>query len=134
MSARRRLPWAVLPLLLLVGCNRPNADLAAVQGRVFYQGKPLAGGTVVFTPDPERGGSGPLAVAAIQPDGRYTLTTEGRPGAVPGWHRVTVAPPSPAEGGTLTCDLPCRYRDPERSGQCYEVKAGEANAIDLRLE
>ena len=114
-------------LLVLVGCGPGEPDLVPVSGQVFYRGRPLAGGTIVFTPDPDRGGRGPLALAEVGPDGRYALHTERRPGAVPGWHRVTVAPPKSAA-------LPPRYRDPGESGLRFEVQPGKANRHDLRLE
>ena len=120
---------------LLAGCSRPDGELAPVQGQVFYRGRPLPGGTIVFTPDPERGGSGPLAVAAIQPDGRYALTTEGRAGAVPGWHRVTVVA---VEDGSFTSGprplLPSKYSDPGLSELSCQVESGKENGIDLRLQ
>jgi hypothetical protein len=114
-------------LVLLAGCGPGEPELAPVSGQVLYRGRPLAGGTVVFTPDPDRGGRGPLAVAEVGPDGRYALKTEGRPGAVAGWHRITVAPPRSAA-------LPPRYRDPGRSGLRFEVQPGKANHHDLRLD
>jgi hypothetical protein len=123
--------WCLL-LLLAAGCGGSADQTAEVQGRVFYQGKPLDGGTVVFAPDPSRGGSGPLATAEIQPDGRYQLKTGDKPGAVPGWHRVTVAPAGPAGAATRT--LPAHFRDPDLSGQRYEVKPGQENTIDLNLD
>src|SRR5207248_2660078 len=61
-----------LLLVVLAGCGRPaGTSLAGVKGRVFYRGRPLPGGTIVFTPDPERGGHGPQACAEIGPDGCY---------------------------------------------------------------
>src|SRR5262245_15850104 len=114
-------------LLLGLGCGGSAPTLAPVQGRVFYRGRPLPGGTIVFTPDPERGGCGPQAWALIQPDGHYRLSSEGRLGAAPGWHRITVAC---APAGRL----PARFRDPELSGQRFEVRAGRANLCDLHLE
>ena len=80
----RRIALPLLLAALLAGCSRPDAELAPVQGQVFYRGRPLAGGTIVFTPDPERGGHGPQAIAEIGTDGRYTLLTSGKKGAVPG--------------------------------------------------
>jgi hypothetical protein len=122
--------WASL-LLVLVSCSRRSEDLPVVTGQVFLHGKPLTGGTIVFTPDSERGGSGPLATGVIGSDGRYSLTTEGRRGAVPGWHRVSVAAlRNPPDGPPL----PDHYHDPEQSGQSCEVKSGMANSIDLHLE
>src|SRR5215468_9196892 len=111
------LTCVLLLLLLLSGCRRGKPALAPVNGQVFYRGKPLEAGTIVFTPDPERGGSGPQARAVIGEDGRYSLRTEGRMGATPGWHRITIA-----NTKTAPRRLPGRYRDPELSEQRFEVK------------
>jgi hypothetical protein len=119
-----------LLLLLLIGCGRSGGSLATVQGQVFYRGKPLSGGTIVFTPDPERGCRGPQAWAEIKAEGRFDLHTEGRRGALPGWHRVTIAP----SDGDRSGRLPGRYRDPEQSGQRFEVKAERVNQCVLHLE
>ena len=116
-----------LALLLALGCGGSPAPQPYVQGRVYYKGQPLAGGTVVFAPDPTRGGHGPMAWGQIDADGRYRLTTDGRNGASPGWHRITVA------GGTGG-QLPACYRDPELSGQRFEVRPDRTNVCDLHLE
>src|SRR5262249_16864181 len=99
----RLLPLGCWGLLLVaVGCGPSEVPLAPVSGQVFYQGKPLAGGTIVFAPDHERGASGALARGEIGPDGHYVLSTDERPGAVLGWHRITIAasaPPLPLPTG-----------------------------------
>ena len=93
-------------LLAVAGCGQDEAVPAPVHGRVFYKGVPLSGGSIVFTPDIERGGSGPLARGDIGPDGRYVLNTDGRAGAAPGWHRVTIVaiegPPTETPGTPFT--------------------------------
>jgi hypothetical protein len=109
--------------LLLAGCGGP-APLVPVSGQVLYKGQPLTGGVIVFTPNPERGNRGPLAIAEVAPDGTFTLTTDDKPGCKAGWHRVTV---SCAEAG-----VPDFYSDPELSGQHVEVKPG--GAISLRID
>jgi hypothetical protein len=114
-------------LVLLVGCGRSAPPLTPVQGQVFYQGRPLEGGTIVFTPDPQRGGRGPQAWAEIGADGRFSLRTDGQKGAVPGWHLVTIAP-------ARSVALPARYRDPELSGKRCEVKPDRVNQCDLHLD
>ncbi len=122
--------------LVVIGCGRDD-KLTPVHGQVFYRGQPLAGGTIVFTPDAERGGRGSLACGEIGPDGRYTLHTEQAAGAVPGWHRVTVAPPRLAEAPgqpTRAIDLPRKYTDPEQSGLVREIKAGKVVEQDFHLE
>jgi hypothetical protein len=123
------------------GCGAGSLARVEVRGKVAYHGMPLHGGMIVFTPDAARGTSGPLAVADIQPDGSYVLQTDEQPGAVAGWHRVTViavepAPPPP-QGVRFNYPLPVipeKYRDPDLSGLCREVKASEMNVIDFDLE
>ncbi len=118
--------------MVAAGCGESKPTLAPVRGHVYYHGVPLAGGAVVFTPDPDRGGRGPLACARIGADGAYVLVTGTEYGAVAGWHRVTFqsrAPDAPPEAL-----LPAHYTDPEQSGQSCEVKGGESNVIDFHLE
>lgn len=128
-----------LCLLLLAGCGDGTPARTPVRGQVYYQGRPLAHGLIVFTPDADRGGSGPSAKGDIQPDGSYHLSTDGHPGVVVGWHRVAVAaverPPVAGQPyqrpRTL---LPNRYSDPALSGQVREVRPGKENVIDFYLE
>jgi hypothetical protein len=119
--------WIVLVPLALAGCGG-ETKFAPVQGVVIYHNQPLPGGTIVFSPDAERGAAGPLATAEISLDGTFTLHTGDKPGAVPGWHRVTVAPPA----GYM--DLPRRFSNADQSGQCHEIKSEGANKIEIRLE
>ena len=116
---------APLLLLLLAGCGGPAA-LSPAKGQVKWRGRPLAGGTIVFVPDAERGNRGPLAVSAVASDGTFVMQTDGKPGCVPGWHRVTVL--SRGSG------LPTRYRDPELSGQHVEIKPGTPNQCEVNLD
>jgi hypothetical protein len=131
----------VLIVLLAAGCERDDPLPAPVHGRVFYQGSPLSHGSIVFTPDPDRGGSGPLARGNIQADGTYTLTTDGRKGAPAGWHRVSIVAvetsstrPRSTEFAEVRSLLPRKYAAPDLSGLEALVKAGEDNVIEFRLE
>jgi hypothetical protein len=130
---------AALPAFLILGvagCGHDSAPLAAVRGTIAYRGAALRCGTVVFTPDPERGTTGPSACAEVQSDGSFVLRTDQALGAVPGWHRVTVlvlaSVPAPAAAPCRL--LPEKYCDPELSGLTCEVKAGQENTIHLNLE
>jgi hypothetical protein len=120
--------WWGLVLVLAAGCGPGGTERVPVRGQVLYCGQPLTGGTIVFTPDAERGGRGPLALGEIDAEGHYTLRTGDNPGAVPGWHRITVA----AAGSEPP--LPRRYRDPEHSGLCRQVLPDRPNVIDLSLD
>lgn len=140
-SCPARLPLAALLLLAAVGCGQDDPSPAPVRGRVFYKGTPLPGGSIVFTPDADKGGRGPLARGEIRPDGTYTLASDGRPGAAPGWHRVTVvsvqAPPAKPSGTELAdvpSLLPRKYAAPDLSGLVGRVKPGEENVIDFHLD
>jgi hypothetical protein len=130
----------VILAVCLAGCRERERELAPVRGTVYHEGKPLAGGTIVFAPDADRGGHGPLAVGEIHSDGTFTLHTGDRPGAVPGWHRITVMDASPRAdpGQSHKADrrprLPLEYSDPDRSGQRYEVEAGRSNVLELHLD
>jgi hypothetical protein len=112
----------------LTGCNTEAAKREAVQGCVYFHNEPLHGGTIVFTPDAERGNDGPMATGEIQSDGRYTLQTGAEPGAVASWHRVTIA------AGPDCQSLPRKYSDPKLSDQNREVKPGQPNSFDFHLE
>ena len=76
----------------LIGCGSadPPPSRTLVHGTVSYLNRPLVGGTIVFIPDEERGTTGPLIHADIQPDGTYSLRTGELAGVVPGSYLVTV--------------------------------------------
>jgi hypothetical protein len=131
----------LLALLCCTGCRGKTAPRAEVRGTVYYHGAPVRGGIIVFTPDAARGGNGPLAHAEIQPDGSYVLESDGQPGAVAGWHRITLSavegyvPSPPGSKFAIPAPmLPEKYRDPDLSGLSREVKMDQANVIDLSLD
>ena len=143
MACARMLRLGALSLALLVlgvGCRRSTV-LHAVSGKVTYRGAALTNGIVVFTPDATRGESGPIALGTIRQDGSYILNTGDATGAGPGWYRVTVAAfttPGPntamATPQVHLPTLPDKYRDPELSMLRCQVKADQANTIDLNLD
>lgn len=124
----------------ILGCNSGNSALSPVRGQVLYKGNPLPKGTVVFSPDPQKGVNGPLALASVRQDGNFTMQTEALDGVYPGWYRVTVVAVEtgiPQADGGLSFPyslLPEKYRDPELSGLVCEVKPGKVNRFRFNLE
>jgi hypothetical protein len=96
--------WIVIASAAVVaGCggdgDQPTfPDLVAVSGVVLRDGKPAAGGSVRFTPDPDRPEF--LINSEVGPDGRFALATvrttdtsgERKPGVPPGTYLVTYTP------------------------------------------
>jgi len=118
------------------GCGGPEARApATARGRVLFQGRPLAGGTVVFTPHPDRGPAGKPATARVGPDGEYRLAAGGSPYLAPGWYRVAIAdPPDPASAAAFGVAFPAALRRPDRSGVEREVVAGKENVFEFWVE
>ena len=121
-----RRAWRVVGGLILltvaaVGCRRAPPEGVPVAGRVTCSGYPVAGGTVVFTPDASRGQQGKSFSARINDDGTYKLHDGSDERVPPGIYRITVAGPYPPTFGPRIAE---RYRDPDSSGLFVEVKPG----------
>jgi hypothetical protein len=129
-----RAGWAFLILLLVgaAGCGGPK--LYPVNGKVVYPdnspAKELAGYTVEFEAvDGKIDGKGVSAVGQIQTDGTFRMTTlKPNDGALPGRHRVLIAPPIP-EGDTLN---PPRIID--RRFHSYQTSGLEAKVEEKPTE
>jgi hypothetical protein len=116
------------------GCKRSAAPQAAtVRGSVTFQGRPLAGGLVVFSADPDRGGSGKPARGDVGPDGRFELRLGEATAIPPGWYRVAIAPAADASAFDRAV-FPPQLARPDLSGVVREVKAGQANVFDFVVE
>jgi len=72
--------------LTIVGCNRSGLNLAPVSGVVTYQGAPVEKAGVLFMPE-----TGPFAIGTTDAEGRFTLMTANREGALVGNHRVAIS-------------------------------------------
>ena len=141
-----RRPIGLLTLLAglaLLGCGKSESrDVATVRGRVFVQGRPLAGGLIVFSPHPERGLAGKSATAEIDGNGEYKLRMDGQPYVAGGWYRVAIAEPAnwstvvPGTAPRLSAvsGFPEALRRPDKSGLEREVVTGRENEFEFHIE
>ena len=119
------------------GCSRRAAPATStVSGKVTFQGEPLAEGLIVFTPDPDRGGTGKSARGDLGPDGTFQLTINGEMTIPPGWYRVAIAPAPRYERGSVRdrTPFPLELSRPDRSQVVREVKAGQDNRFEFTIE
>jgi hypothetical protein len=119
--------------------------LGKVRGKVSYQGKPLDGGRIVFTPVAGKGGdTGQSATGVIERDGTYEMTTFSTgDGAILGQHVVTVVVqkgemPKPDAYSQIKYELPknlapSKYASPDKSPlRCTVVEGGTQFDIELK--
>jgi hypothetical protein len=81
---RRLFALTLLALAAVSGC----AGRTPVDGTVTLDGKPLAGAAIRLEP-----ASGPMAIGISGEGGKFTLNTDGKPGAYPGEYTVFVQKP-----------------------------------------
>jgi hypothetical protein len=136
-----------LVLQLSSGCSQDAnmPKLGKVRGTVSYQGKPLDGGRVVFTPVSGKGGeTGQNATGVIDRDGTYEMTTFSTgDGAILGQHVVTVVVqkgemPKPDANSQIKYVLPknmapSKYASPDKSPlKCTVIEGGMKFDIELK--
>ena len=120
----------------LLGCGQTaTPPPGKVRGTVTFQGRPLAGGLIVFAPDRDRGELGRAVSTTISQDGTYSLSLDGAATVAPGWYRVAIADPP----GVFTPEFgyprfPTALRRPDRSGLTREVKSNAENVFDFPIE
>lgn len=106
---RRCSEWfGLFPVLLVVasGCGDTGYPTAEVQGKAVFDGTPVSGGTVTFTPVEADGAprDGKSAVGTLQANGVFVLTTyQNADGAIVGRHRVDYS--SPEEPSSESVDI-----------------------------
>jgi hypothetical protein len=139
-----------LVALIVAGCgDSDGADIAyPVRGQISFDGQPLVeeSTTVLFQPDVERGNDAAFhAIGTVDGDGNYTLKTNGKNGASPGWYKVVVtALADTPEHATGPKDarirpvarslLPARYGQAQTTPLQVEVVAEpDDDAYDLNL-
>jgi hypothetical protein len=126
-------------LAAAAGCQRSGpGKLLPVEGTVLYEGKPLTVGSVSFRPDAARGNTSTYEPAgSIDDQGHYQLVTAGKPGAPPGWYKVTVTAEE-LDANNLSAPpkklIPARYGMPTTTELALEVVDNpRPEAYDLKL-
>ncbi len=109
---------AVLAAAAVGGCGDAAPDRARLSGTVTYDGKPVAYGDVVFTPDGSKKNSGPQGTAPIR-DGRYdTGASDGK--GVGGGPTVVRVTAFTGPGGKLLCEVELPV-DLPRGGGTHDI-------------
>ncbi len=143
-----------LAIATIVGCSGGDElKLVPAGGTLTYNGKPLAGASVTFTPT-----KGPVATATTGMDGKFTLSTNAKPGAAVGDYRVAVIAVAasaktesvdltPKEGAPQGVNpyeaglqnqakslIPEKYNNHEMSSLAFTVKAQGENQFAVELK
>jgi hypothetical protein len=124
----------LLATAVIAGCG-DSPRLVPVSGTVYYNGKPVESGVVMFQPP-----QGDMARGQVGPDGKYVLETLGQaPGVLPGTCkvRVSVRATAPNSGGELGLGkllIPEKYTDFGRSGLTFDVTTERQEPYDIYLE
>lgn len=124
-------------LVLLSGCGRGPGNRVPVKGVVTFDARPLAGGTVIFSPDAKKGNtSKDEPRGKIDEQGRFEMLLHGQPGVPVGWYKVAVAS---VKGNGLgvkpTYLVPQSYANPLTSGlgPIEVVRDPAPEAYDIKL-
>lgn len=79
--------WSLCIFMAAVstGCGSSGPKLYPASGTVTYEGKPVDGATVMFTPQ-----GGRPSIGTTDAAGKFTISTNGKPGAAPGAYTVSI--------------------------------------------
>jgi hypothetical protein len=122
--------------LMATGCAE-GLDLHPVSGTITVDGKPVEGARVVFTPETV---DATLAAGRTDAQGRYTLRTLEKQGAMKSKYKVTVSltrtvgerkNPDSDEDLPMVYVVPKKYSSVETSGLQAEVPGQESYDFSL---
>lgn len=105
-------------MLCVSGCDSSDVKVVPVTGVVTYKGAPLKTANIKFLPE-----NGPMAVGMTDENGKFKLTTNGRPGATVGLHKVVI---TKVTGGTETASVPSSPK-PEDMMKMQKDNMGKKN-------
>lgn len=146
----------LLGLVFIIGCGGAPAGptLVSATGTVLFKGKPISGATVSMT-----GEKGQLSTGFTDSEGKFRMTTGGRPGVPVGKAKVGITKAVAAAGGkdvkTYTpedmlnmqkagggvatelvakSEIPEKYANPDQSGlEAVVDKDGKNNVFEFVL-
>ncbi len=133
-SSIRRLLLVLAVIASAIGCDSSN--LVVVTGKVTYENKPVASGTISFV-----SADNASAYGDLQPDGSYSLKTD-KPGdgAAPGTYKVIVVAMQDQAGllpelksPTPAPTVPFKYTSLATTDLTAKVEKGKPNVIDFNL-
>ena len=123
-------------LFCLSGCGS-SSSLLPVEGKVTVDGQALTRGSIAFHPDAKKQNTLKKALAGDIKDGTYTIYTDGKPGAPPGWYNVTVAAATEADTSkvdTIKSLVHPTYTDPSKTPLSVEVSSSpKAGAYEFNV-
>lgn len=147
MNPVRAMVGLLTLVVVLAGCNT-GPTLHPVAGTVTYNDKPVEGASVVLIPT-----EGPLVIGTpTDAAGKFTVMTDGKPGAPAGTYKVTVNKQSAAAGiptnptpedmakmgeagktALAPPELPVKYSVQQSTDLSVTIKPGENNIpLDLK--
>jgi hypothetical protein len=140
MFVRRSALLAVtLMLALLCSCGKRDTrrPVFPVQGRVLFEGRPLAHAFLVFHPVNASGAETRCPVANAEEDGSFAPSTyDAGDGAPAGEYAVTVELYQPPTDDQVTPSanlLPPRYSQPSSTPFKVHIAAGENNLEPFQI-
>jgi len=111
-----------------------------VSGKATVEGKPLAYGSLLFTPDASKGNKTEAEPAGkIESNGKYQMFTNRKEGVPPGWYKVMVIATDPFDPDnpykSLKPLIDPKYNSPSTTDLSIEVVATPGpGAYDLDMK
>ncbi len=138
-AVRRGRPAATQGLLLLIcltsGCGDGGrvGQTFPVSGKITFMNEPLVtkNTIILLKPDASRGNTSPFEpTGTVDESGTYTLRTEGKMGAPPGWYKVVVV--ARDEAPVVHAKAKQSHRPVSKS--LVPAKYGQEKTTDLVIE
>jgi hypothetical protein len=139
-TSKRLIHLGGAAILFIAGCGK-GYQVGQVDGVLIASGKPANKVRIQFIPDVDSGCKGPPSVAETDSSGHFQLllmerdASSPQPGAVVGWHRVTLSDLELAEHETVQ-GLPIRFgqefTQPGSTPLRQEIKEGQ-QTIELKI-